>query len=96
VRVHPGICWVGDTRESAESDGLRRDRPTPEALRMSPFDGARRSGGDAEQMGALAAHLRPLFGGRGRHRSVDLALFRRALYQLSYPTLSFQVKQHFK
>ncbi len=25
-------------------------------------------------------------GGRDRHRSGDLALFRRALYQLSYPT----------
>src|SRR5205807_7328347 len=27
----------------------------------------------------------------GRHRSVDLALFRRALYQLSYPTLAFEM-----
>jgi hypothetical protein len=26
-------------------------------------------------------------GGRDRHRSGDLALFRRALYQLSYPTV---------
>jgi hypothetical protein len=25
-------------------------------------------------------------GGRARHRSADLTLFRRALYQLSYPT----------
>jgi hypothetical protein len=28
----------------------------------------------------------PNFGGRSRRRSGDLALFRRALYQLSYPT----------
>ena len=28
-----------------------------------------------------------VFGGRDRHRSGDLTLFRRALYQLSYPTV---------
>ena len=30
--------------------------------------------------------VRALPGGRARHRSADLTLFRRALYQLSYPT----------
>jgi len=37
---------------------------------------------------ARTPHDLDFFGGRDRRRSGDLALFRRALYQLSYPTLA--------
>ena len=46
------------------------------------MDGDGRLGTNAFHIGTWSR----IFGGRDRRRSGDLTLFRRALYQLSYPT----------